>query len=173
MQWAIPVSLGDSHRGYRVLGTSDAMFSDYRYGAGQSLQFSNGQPFSGVFETVIGSEVAASLGYNIGSKITLSHGVESKSLQEHDDKPFIVTGILKPTGTPMDRVLLTSLAGIEALHIDWRNGAAPMKGLEISGEFQTGQKTTCFAFLRGGFLLHMQPALTGKTQWQGDVFNQG
>ena len=134
VKWAIPIALGDSHRGYRVLGTSGAMFSDYRYGADQSLTLSDGQPFNGVFETVIGSEVAASLGYHVGQKVTLSHGVESKSLQEHDDKPFTITGILQPTGTPMDRVLMTSLEGIEALHIDWRNGAAPIKGLEVSSE---------------------------------------
>ena len=134
VKWAIPIALGDSHRGYRVLGTSEAMLSDYRYGADQPLILSDGQPFNGVFETVIGSEVAASLGYKVGQKITLSHGVERKSLQEHDDKPFLISGILKPTGTPMDRVLMTSLEGIEALHIDWRHGAAPIKGLEISSE---------------------------------------
>ncbi len=132
VKWAIPISLGDSHRGYRVVGTSQAIFSDYRYGNDQALSLKEGEPFTGVFETVIGSEVAAKLGYNIAQKITISHGVERKSLQEHDDKPFTITGILKPTGTPMDRVVMTSLEGIEALHIDWRNGAAPIKGMEMS-----------------------------------------
>ncbi|OED45956.1 peptide ABC transporter permease [Endozoicomonas sp. (ex Bugula neritina AB1)] len=132
VKWVIPISLGDSHRGYRVLGTNQSMFSDYRYGAKQSLTFAEGSTFKGVFDAVIGSEVAAKLGYQLNQKITLSHGVEKKSLQSHDDKPFQITGILNPTGTPLDRVIMTSLEGIEALHIDWMNGAAPIQGLRIS-----------------------------------------
>lgn len=134
VKWVIPIALGDSHRGYRVLGTSQAMFSDYRYGAQQPLSFNKGSTFDGVFKAVIGSEVAANLGYQVGQKITLSHGIERQSLQPHDDKPFQITGILNPTGTPLDRVIMTSLEGIEALHIDWMNGAAPIKGLRISAE---------------------------------------
>lgn len=132
--WTIPIALGDSHRGYRVVGTSRDMFTHYRYGDDQTLSFKSGEPFSDLFDVVIGSEVAATLGYDLRQKIVLSHGLESAALQQHDDKPFQVAGILEPTGTPMDRALMISLEGIEALHIDWVNGAAPRPMLAVSAE---------------------------------------
>ncbi|WP_062270035.1 ABC transporter permease [Endozoicomonas arenosclerae] len=134
VKWSVPIALGDSHHGYRVVGTSHGMFNHFRYGDNESLQLSEGKPFEQLYDAVLGSEVAASLGYDIGEKIALSHGVESKSLQSHDDKPFTVTGILKPTGTPTDRVILISLQGIEALHIDWANGAPPIAAFSVSAE---------------------------------------
>jgi putative ABC transport system permease protein len=120
--WTIPLSLGDSHRGYRVLGTTDALFEHYRFGQRQSLQFAAGQPFSGVFDVVLGAEVAAHLRYQLGDPVVVAHGMGSTSFSQHDDKPFRVTGILQATGTPMDRALLVSLAGIEAIHLDWQQG---------------------------------------------------
>lgn len=132
--WTIPIALGDSHRGYRVVGTSRDMFTHYRYGDDQTLSFKSGEPFSDLFDVVIGSEVAATLGYDLEQKIVLSHGLASAALQQHDDKPFQVAGILEPTGTPMDRALMISLEGIEALHIDWVNGAAPRPMLAVSAE---------------------------------------
>ncbi|MGB0360634.1 MAG: ABC transporter permease, partial [Endozoicomonas sp.] len=132
--WAIPIALGDSHRGYRVVGTSQDMFKYFRYGNDQPLVFHHGETFDDLFDAVLGSEVSALLGYQQNQNIILSHGIESKSLQEHGNKPFRVSGILKPTGTPMDRTILISLEGIEALHIDWINGAAPNHLLEVSAD---------------------------------------
>ncbi|KEQ18838.1 ABC transporter permease [Endozoicomonas numazuensis] len=132
--WSVPIALGDSHHGYRVVGTTHGMFSHFRYGDNESLNLTEGKPLNALYDAVLGSEVAASLGYEIGEKIALSHGVERKSLQSHDDKPFTVTGILKPTGTPMDRVIMISLQGIEALHIDWANGAPPISAFSVSAE---------------------------------------
>jgi putative ABC transport system permease protein len=57
----------------------------------------------------------------------LAHGVAAISLVKHDDKPFTVVGILKRTGTPVDRTLHISLGGMEAIHIDWHNGV-PARG---------------------------------------------
>ncbi len=134
VEWTIPISLGDSHKGYRVVGTSSAMFEHFRYGNEQPLSFATGKAFADLYDAVIGSEVAAALGYKVGADIVLSHGVENTSLQQHDDKPFLVSGVLKPTGTPMDRVILTSLEGIEALHIDWVNGAPSVPAFAISAD---------------------------------------
>ncbi len=150
--WSVPIALGDSHRGYRVLGTSDSMFEHFRYGDKQALSFAEGKPFHRLYDAVIGSEIAKSLGYITGQKITLSHGVESRSLQEHDDKPFTVSGILAPTGTPLDRSILISLQGIEALHIDWINGAPPVSAFSISAERAEGmnlQPTSVTAYFVG------------------------
>ncbi|MGI9277584.1 MAG: ABC transporter permease [Endozoicomonas sp.] len=134
VDWTVPIALGDSHRGYRVVGTTEGMFEHYRYANDQSLSFKAGQDFNDVYDAVIGSEVALALGYDVNELITLSHGVEAASLQEHDDKPFVITGILEPTGTPMDRVIMISLEGIEALHIDWVNGAPPVPGFNVSAD---------------------------------------
>lgn len=126
--WAIPVSLGDSHRGYRVLATDNSYFRHYRYGEHQPLEFAAGKAegFTGLFDVVLGSEVARKLGYSLNDRITLSHGIAEQALTDHDDKPFTVTGILKPTGTPVDRTVHITLGGMEALHVDWQNGAPPL-----------------------------------------------
>ena len=63
--WTIPISLGDSHQGFRVLGTNQDYFRHYQYGNKQSLQFAQGQAFSAVFEAVLGAEVAHKLGYKL------------------------------------------------------------------------------------------------------------
>lgn len=128
VSWAIPISLGDSHRGYRVMGTSSAYFEHYRYGRKQPLQLAQGRPFAeDPFEVVLGAEVAEALNYKLDDQLVLAHGVSTVSLVKHDDKPFRVVGILKRTGTPVDRTLHINLAGMEALHIDWQNGM-PARG---------------------------------------------
>ena len=134
VKWAIPLSLGDSHRGYRVLGTSAAYFEHYQYGRNQALQFTEGQPFDDLFEVVLGAEVADALDYKIGQQIVLAHGVSTVSLVKHDDKPFTVVGILARTGTPVDRTLHISLAGMEALHVDWQNGMPARGAARLSAE---------------------------------------
>ena len=131
VSWTIPISLGDSHKGYRVMGTSKAYFEHFRYGRKQSLQFKNGGVFDDLYDAVIGSEVAAKLGYDIGNSVVISHGAGDVSFIEHDDKPFKVVGILTPTGTPADQTIHVSLGGIEAIHIGWADGSAP-SGLTIS-----------------------------------------
>lgn len=124
IDWVVPISLGDSHAGFRVVGTTLDYFDHYRYGDKRSLQIGDGKVFDDVFDAVIGSEVAASLGYQTGDQIVVAHGTGNVALVEHDRQPFTVSGVLRPTGTPVDRAIHVSLRGIEAMHIDWRNGAA-------------------------------------------------
>lgn len=134
VKWATPLSLGDSHRGYRVLGTDTGYFEHYRYGRGQPLQLAQGKPFADLFEVVLGAEVAEALKYKLGDQIVLAHGVATVSLTQHDDKPFRVVGILARTGTPVDRTLHISLAGMEALHVDWQNGMPARGAARITAE---------------------------------------
>ena len=135
VKWAIPISLGDSHRGYRVMGTSRAYFEHYQYGRGQALQLAQGQTFADDhFAVVLGAEVAEALHYQLGQQLVLAHGVATISLSKHDDKPFTVVGILKRTGTPVDRTLHISLQGMQALHIDWQNGVPAQGKGRISAE---------------------------------------
>ncbi len=116
--WTIPLSLGDSHRGYRVVGTTDAYFEHYRYGRDQGLETALGQTFDGPYDAVLGAEVARALGYDVGDAIVVSHGIGEVSFEHHDDRPFTVAGILAPTGTPVDRSVHVTLAGMEAIHGD-------------------------------------------------------
>ena len=122
IRWAVPISLGDSHKGYRVMGTSVDYFEHFRYGDDHPLAFNKGQRFESVFDVVLGAEVARKLGYSLGDKLVLAHGVAETSFSLHDDRPFTVVGILAPTGTPVDQTLHVSLQGIEAIHIDWQQG---------------------------------------------------
>lgn len=131
--WTVPLSLGDSHRGYRVLGTTGAYFEHYRYGDRLPLRFAEGRAFDGVYEAVLGSEVAAELGYALDQEIVIAHGIGRVSFAEHDDKPFRVAGILAPTGTPVDRTVHVSLAAIEAVHLDWQSGTR-LPGRSVSAE---------------------------------------
>lgn len=132
--WALPLSLGDSHRSFPVLGTTTGYFEHFRYGDKQLLAFRAGKPFENVFDVVLGAEVAEQLDYKLGDRIVLAHGMGETGLVEHADKPFTVTGILASTGTPVDRTLHVSLAAIEAIHLDWQGGA-PLPGLSIPAEY--------------------------------------
>ncbi|MFL2737892.1 MAG: ABC transporter permease [bacterium] len=134
VKWTIPISLGDSHRGFRVVGTNLDYFKYFRYGSKKKLEFLKGKPFSKVFDTVIGSEIAIKFNYKLNEKIIIAHGTGKKSFLNHDDKPFKIVGILKPTGTPVDQSLHVSLEGITAMHVDWESGAPPMEGESISAE---------------------------------------
>jgi len=124
IDWLIPISLGDSHAGYRVVGTTQDYFTHYRYADKRLLSLAKGELFDDVFDAVLGSEVAAELGYKIDQSIVVAHGTGKVGLVEHDKQPFRVSGILQATGTPVDRAIHVSLEGIEAMHVDWRNGAA-------------------------------------------------
>ena len=131
--WTIPLSLGDSHRGFPVLATNGDYFKHFQYGSRRSLEFTEGRPFASVFETVIGAEVARGLNYKIGDHIVLSHGIGGPHLLAHGDKPFTIVGILARTGTPVDRTVHIGLDAMEAIHLDWEGGA-PMRGLSIPAD---------------------------------------
>ena len=133
VEWSIPISLGDSHRGFRVMGTNEAYFRHYMFAGSRKLEFATGRPFENVFDTVLGADVAAELGYQLDDSIVIAHGAGATSFMEHDDKPFRVTGVLKKTGTPVDRTVHISLEGIEAIHIDWQTGAR-IPGRTINAE---------------------------------------
>lgn len=122
VKWTVPLSLGDSHKGYRVLGTNGDYFKYLRYARGRELAFTEGQPFEHVYHAVLGAEVARKLGYTLGQSIVIAHGAGDVSFARHDDKPFTVVGILKPTGTPVDRTVHVPLEGIEAIHLGWIGG---------------------------------------------------
>ncbi|ATG74109.1 peptide ABC transporter permease [Zobellella denitrificans] len=120
--WTIPLSLGDSHQGFRVLGTSEDYFRYYAYGRQQPLTLAQGRPFNDTFEAVIGADVARKLGYRLGDGLVIAHGAGNTSFSLHEDLPFTLVGILAPTGTPVDRTVHVRLDGLEAIHLGWQSG---------------------------------------------------
>ena len=119
--WIVPISLGDSHKQFRVMGTTPEFFNRYKYRSGQSIEFADGKNMSELFDTVIGADVAATLNYRVSDPIVVAHGLAS--FTEHKDQPFKVSGILNKTGTPVDRTVIVGLRAIEAIHVDWQEGA--------------------------------------------------
>ena len=116
---AIPLAMGDSWRGHRVIGTTVDYFSYYRYGDQRQLTFSEGRAFADLFEVVVGHTVAPRLKQGLGERLVLAHGVSELSFSvSHEDMPFKVVGILARTNTPTDRALFVSLPAITVLHLD-------------------------------------------------------
>lgn len=114
--WSIPISLGDSHKGFRVMGTTNDYFSHYRYGNKQALAFQQGAPFTRLYDVVLGAGVAASLGYELGTELVIAHGVGKTSFKKHQGYGFRVTGILVPTGTPIDQTIHVTLPAVDSIH---------------------------------------------------------
>ena len=132
VEWTIPYSLGDGHRGFRVVGTTNEFFEHYRFRGDGKVELQEGKTLEGLWDVVIGADVARKLGYRVGDKIVVAHGVtRGDGIQKHDDKPFTIVGIMKSTGTALDQSLYVSLEGIEAMHIDWKSGAAPTAATAI------------------------------------------
>lgn len=127
--WRVPIALGDSHQGFTVVGTTPGYFMHLRYGDGQALRLTLGASLQQAQDVVLGSQVARQLGYRLGDKLTLSHGA---ARAHHDDEhdhaqhPFVVTGILAPTGTPIDRTLHVSLDALTRIHEGWESGSASL-----------------------------------------------
>ena len=185
VKWAIPISLGDSHRGYRVMGTSEDYFNHFRYGKKQNLELRDGQPFNDILQAVIGAEVAQKLGYQVGDKIVISHGVGSVSFSNHDQANFEITGILKATGTPVDQTVHVNLASLELVHLPpnqiakvaeaWRSGdrRIPLQPKSITAFFM-GLKSKFVTFgvqrsinnYKGEPLLAILPGVALAELWQ-------
>ncbi|KPA23142.1 FtsX-like permease family protein [Shimia sp. SK013] len=124
VDWAVPLMMGDNHRGYPVMGTTGAYFDHFRHSGGKDLDFAQGGGFEAADSAVIGAEVAARFGYNVGTVIVNAHGAGDVSFDVHDDAPFTVTGTLAATGTAVDRMVFVSTEGFDALHAAYDTPAA-------------------------------------------------
>ncbi|MDP5291270.1 ABC transporter permease [Oceanimonas sp. CHS3-5] len=147
--WTVPLSLGDSHQGYRVLGTNEDYFRHYAYGQQQPLEFAQGRPFAGTFEAVIGAEVARKLAYKPGDELVIAHGAGNTSFSLHEDLPFTLVGILAPTGTPVDRTVHIRLDGLEAIHLGWQSGRQTRTLTHEQASAANLEPTAITAFLVG------------------------
>lgn len=110
---AVPFALGDSYRGFRIVGTTGALFESFRDGDGQPMRF---QPPGRAFdpelaEAVVGSTVAQRTGLAYGSHFNPTHGLSAASAHEHEEE-YVVVGVLEPTNTPADRVVWIPIEGV-------------------------------------------------------------
>jgi putative ABC transport system permease protein len=128
--WTIPYSLGDSHRGFRVVGTNGDFYERYRFRKTRKPEFAAGRAPAQYNEAALGSDVAAKLGYQVGTKVTLTHGMGAAGIMDHDENPFTVVGVLARTATPIDRSVYITLEGMSAVHVGWDGGAPPEPGEE-------------------------------------------
>ena len=133
MDWTIPISLGDAYRGYRVVGTDENFFKYYRYRRNKKIEVLDGKIPIGIFDVVLGYEVAQKFQHKTSDSIILSHGISEKSFMDHSVTPFKVVGILNPTATPIDRSIFITLEGMEAMHIGWDKGV-PGKNSTVTPE---------------------------------------
>ena len=121
--WSVPITLGDSHKNFRVVGTTQDFFERYQYGRKQPLVFEKGSEFEALQDVVLGSRAATELDYRLGDSLVLSHGMADTSFTHHDELPFNVVGILERSGTPIDNALFVSLEAIDAIHDDENGGS--------------------------------------------------
>jgi putative ABC transport system permease protein len=126
--WTIPISMGDSYHGYRVVATDDNFYAHYQYRRIKSLSIAQGRTPAGIFDVALGAEVAKRMKLHLGQRIVLAHGIEEKSILNHDTTPFTVVGVLAPTSTPVDRAIYITLLGDEAMHFGWTGGTPPAIG---------------------------------------------
>lgn len=127
---AIPLAMGDNYKGWRVIGTTPDYISLYH------AEFSQGRVFSRPFETVAG----AMTGLKIGETFAARHGFAADSDDVHDAFLYTVTGILKPTGTVLDRLLLTPVESVQTLHAAHEDHAHEEPGHEESAEEEAAEK---------------------------------
>ncbi len=164
VSWTIPYALGDSHRGFRVIGTNETFYERYRYRGGQPISLAEGRPASGVFDVVLGAEVATRLGYTLGEQIAVTHGMSAVGFMNHDEMPFEVVGILERTFTPVDRAVYVTLEGVTAMHMGWESGAPPMPGEEVHADDVLAMEEVHVSQITSFFLGAESRALTLQIQ---------
>jgi putative ABC transport system permease protein len=122
VEWAIPISLGDAYRGFRVVATDENFYKHYRFRGDHEVKLQEGVIPSDTFDVILGSEVAKKFNHKVGDPIVISHGISAESILSHDKTPFKIVGIMAPTQTPIDTGVYITLQGMEAIHFGWETG---------------------------------------------------
>jgi putative ABC transport system permease protein len=103
---AIPLAIGDNYKGFRVIGTTPEYLNLYKG------EIAEGKKFGANYETVVGAKTGLALGEEFAAR----HGFSADSDDVHDDHMYNVVGILKPTGTVLDKLILTPYQSVQDLH---------------------------------------------------------
>lgn len=114
---AVPVTVGDNYRGFRVIGTTPAFFNEFTYLEDRKFEMAEGRVFKGDYEAVVGARAAREAGLKIGDTFTPAHGVSAEEGGEvHEEAKTKVVGIMRETGTPMDRGIYVPLETVWGIH---------------------------------------------------------
>jgi putative ABC transport system permease protein len=113
---AIPIALADNYDGFRVVGTTHDYVRQY------DARLREGALWQGPFEAVIGAEVAARTQLRVGWSLTVNHGMARQAESPHTDHPFKVVGVLWPTGTVLDHLILTDVSSVWTMHAERGDG---------------------------------------------------
>jgi len=112
---AIPIAVGDNLRGFRIVGTDPELFTEVEYAPGEKFVFSTGRLWQGeAKEAVLGSFAAQKLGLKVGDIFHPFHGLIYDEKNQHAET-YIVTGLLAPTNTPVDKVVWIPLHGLQTM----------------------------------------------------------
>lgn len=133
----IPLSMGDSYQGYRIIGSNDKYLAHFQ------AEFETGKTFSQAMEMVVGSKVARNLGLKVGDVFSSQHGFDGEG-EAHEEKQFKVVGVLKITNSVLDALMITPLESVWAVHDEHHEeevgkGANALKLLEEE-QTQTGEE---------------------------------
>lgn len=114
---AIPVCMGGFYAGFPAVGTLPEMFETFRYFGDRPYEFESGVNFAAdqPWQAVIGAAVARRTGLGVGDKFKIAHTTSGQGTHEHAEE-YEITGVLKPTGTPTDRVLFINIRGFWEQH---------------------------------------------------------
>ncbi len=159
IDWLVPIALGDSHKGFRVIATDKNYFKYVKYAGDKQLVFASGGAFAEISGAVVGADVAKKLGYEVGSSVYISHGSGKSTGKKHDDFSFKVSGVLDKTGTPIDKAVFVDLKGYELVHIGWQSGKKvfDLSRIDISSipeeELMPKTVTAAFVGLKSKFAL--------------------
>jgi len=134
VELAIPYAVGDNYRGFRIVGTTEDIFSKFEYQRGKNFQVQAGGRFFDHKrrEAVIGSFVAQRTRLTLGARFNAYHGLAFDENKQHDEQ-YVVAGILQPTNTPSDRVIWIPLEGI------FRMGGHVLRGSGNEYQAQPGE----------------------------------
>ena len=105
----IPLAYGDNYRGFRIVGSTDAYTTHY------GAEWATGRTFASSFEVVVGSKAAKTTGLQVGDEFFSAHGLQDET-DVHTDKVFTVVGVLEPSGTVLDQLLLCTVSTIWEVH---------------------------------------------------------
>lgn len=130
IEWAIPISLGDAYKGFRVIATDENFYKHYRFRGDHQVEMKEGVIPSDTFDVVLGSVVAEKLAHKLADPVIISHGLSGQALFAHDKTPFRVVGIMAPTQTPLDTGVYISLQGMEAIHFGWESGTSDGEAID-------------------------------------------
>ncbi len=153
---AAPIALGDSRNGWRIVGTRPDILKVYH------ARLAHGSMWTAPLQAVVGSAAAQALDLKVGGTFIGTHGL-SPGGEEHSRFPYTITGILAPTGSALDRLILTDIESVYLIHRDPDDVAEAQAGNGITG-FGPPAATAILASFRSPVAMASLPRMVDATE---------